>query len=174
MAGTENKGVDYAVKSLFEGAKWVLTPSKWSNNEGMETLKEIINILGATTIIADPYDHDKAVALISHMPLLLSQALYGLIYNYKDKKIGELALNLAASGFRDTTRLAATNPELAKDMLSGNKQNIYESVEDFKFYLDFMQNNLDSNQNEFFKLLEEIASNRGKMYSLEGKNILYK
>ena len=99
MAGTENKGIDFAADNLFEGAKWVLTPSKWSKKEDMHILEKLIGNLGAKPIIADPYEHDKAVALISHLPLLLSQALFGFVYNYDDKNIQELALKASFKRF---------------------------------------------------------------------------
>ncbi|MCK7515963.1 MAG: prephenate dehydrogenase/arogenate dehydrogenase family protein [Desulfobacterales bacterium] len=116
MAGTEFKGIEKFEDNLFEGAKWVLTP-KWSQNKDVEKLEELINLMGQKTIISDPYEHDKAVTLVSHLPLLASLALFGTVDNYQNENIKELAFNLAASGFRDTTRLASSNPELSKDIL---------------------------------------------------------
>lgn len=126
MAGTEHKGLDASFETLFNGAKWVLTPSKWCSDT--QILEKIITELGAVTVIADPAEHDRAVALISHMPLLLSQALLEFVQNHSDSK---LALELAASGFKSMTRLAHTNPELAKDMLSGNKKNVLIAINEF-------------------------------------------
>lgn len=172
MAGTENKGVEYSVDNLFENAKWVLTPSKWADTEDLKKLEELVHFMGAKTILADPYDHDKAVALISHMPLLLSQALFGFISQYPDGGIRELALKLASSGFRDTTRLAATNPELAKDMLVQNKLNVREAVGDLINYLTHLDRDLNLNEEEFTDIIQKIASKRKSMYSPDGKNIL--
>lgn len=171
MAGTENTGIDYAVDNLFEGAKWVLTPSRWSGTEDIRRLEELTSLLGAKSIIADSYQHDKAVTLISHLPLLLSQSLFGMVSDYPDKNIKELALKLAASGFRDTTRLAATNPELAKDILLKNKAYIREAVNGLKDYLTELDKNLDLNENEFINPIKNLASKRKDMYSPEGKNI---
>ncbi|OGI17320.1 MAG: hypothetical protein A2287_09145 [Candidatus Melainabacteria bacterium RIFOXYA12_FULL_32_12] len=171
MAGTENTGIDYAVDDLFEGAKWVLTPSKWSDTEDIRELQELTRLLGAKPIIADSYQHDKAVTLISHLPLLFSQSLFGMVNNYPDENIKNLALNLAASGFRDTTRLAATNPELAKDILLENKAYIREAVNDLKDYLTQLDKNLDLNEEEFMNLVKNLAFQRKSLYSPEGKNI---
>lgn len=171
MAGTENKGIEAASDDLFDGTKWVLTPSKWSKPEDIKKLGNLINILGAKTIITDPYKHDKAVALISHLPLLISQAIFGMVSDYPDKDVGELALKLAASGFRDTTRLAATNPELAKDILLKNKTFIRETIIDLKDYLAQLDKNLDLKEKDFIELVENYAIKRKKMYSSEGKNI---
>ncbi|EKE04616.1 MAG: arogenate dehydrogenase [uncultured bacterium] len=170
MAGTENTGIDYAVDNLFEGAKWVLTPSRWSGAEDIRRLEELTSLIGAKSIIADAYEHDKAVTLISHLPLLLSQSLFGMVSDYPDENIKELALKLAASGFRDTTRLAATNPELAKDILLKNKAYIREAVNGLKDYLTELDKALDLNEEEFMNLVKSLASKRKDMYSPEGKN----
>lgn len=126
MAGTEHKGLDASFETLYKGAKWVLTPSRWCSDTSL--LEEIIVKLGAKPIIADPHKHDKAVALISHMPLFLSQALLNFV---KDHPEADLAMELAASGFASMTRLAKTNPELATDMLSCNKLNIDSALKEF-------------------------------------------
>ena len=172
MAGTENKGLDGSLENLFEGAKWVLTPSKWSDQEDLIKLSFVIEKLGAKIVITDPVQHDKAVALISHMPLFLSQSLFGMVESYPNKDVSELALVLAASGFRDMTRLAATNPELSKDMLTKNKANVLEAVKELRKYLDEFEKELTENEENFVKTIENIASQRKKMYSPEGKNLL--
>jgi prephenate dehydrogenase len=172
MAGTENKGLDASFENLFEGAKWVLTPSKWSTQEDLNNLSSVIEKLGAKIIIADPLQHDKAAALISHTPLLLSQAIFGMVDDYPDKNISELAMILAAGGFRDMTRLVSTNPELSSDMLFQNKANVIEAVREFKKYLDELEKELMDNEENFVKFSEKLASKRKKMYSAEGKNIL--
>ena len=172
MAGTEHKGIDFALDNLFDGAKWVLTPSKWTNAQEVQKLEKLIINLGAKPILADPYEHDKAVALISHLPLLLSQALFGFVSDYPDKNVGYLALKLAASGFRDTTRLAATNPELAKDMLIENKANVLEAVKSLKLYLSSLDSILEVNEDGFVELTKALAESRKNMYSETGINIL--
>jgi len=172
MSGTENKGLNASYENLFEGAKWVLTPSKWSNQENLIKLSSVIEKLGAKIVITDPVLHDKAVALISHMPLFLSQSLFGTVENYPDKDVSELAFILASSGFRDMTRLASTNPELSKDMLIQNKENIIMAVKELKKYLGELEKELIENEENFVKTIEKTASQRKQMYSPEGKNVL--
>ncbi|MFH0702688.1 MAG: prephenate dehydrogenase/arogenate dehydrogenase family protein [bacterium] len=171
MAGSENKGIEQSSENLFEEAKWVLTPSKWTNIEYMQELEGLIHYLGAKPIFADSYEHDKAVTLISHMPLILSQSLFGFLDSYPDENIKELALKLAASGFRDTTRLAATNPELAKDMLLKNKINIRDEIKKLKDYLIQLDENLDLEEEKFIDLIKNLAFKRKNMYSINGRNI---
>lgn len=170
MSGTENKGLESSFAELFEGAKWVLTPSKWATLEDMHTLAAIIKQLGAETITADPLEHDRAVALISHMPLLLSQALYSLVAGYPEEGVRELAMQLAASGFRDMTRIAATNPELTLDMLSENKENIVSALEKLIMQAGSLSTLLD-NRESYSVVSRKIADSRRMLYSPDGKNI---
>ena len=118
MAGTENSGWESSFAELFEGAKWVITPVEGALKEDLALLESVINSLGAKVVITTPEEHDKAVALISHMPLVIAQAL---CENIKDNK---LAQELASSGFRDTTRLALSNTQMASDMIELNRENI--------------------------------------------------
>lgn len=101
MAGTEHQGFENSMEGLFRGRKWVVTPV-WGNDE---TLISIIEKLGATPVVTTPEKHDEAVALISHMPMLVAQAIF------KTASDNELALEIASSGFRDMTRLAMSNVE---------------------------------------------------------------
>lgn len=171
MAGTEYQGVDYAVDNLFIGAKWILTPSRFADQTSVDKLSDILKITGADIIFAEPEAHDKAVALISHFPLLLSQALFTLVNNYPDNSIKTLALRLASSGFRDTTRLAATNPELAKDMLLDNRHNVQDVAKHLQIVLNSMIYDLNCNENSFIDHIKDISSDRRKLYSSDGKNI---
>ena len=75
MAGTEHSGFEASFAQLFDGAKWVITPSETSCDEKVKTLVEIIEKTGAQTIFAGAQEHDRAAALISHMPMLIAQAL---------------------------------------------------------------------------------------------------
>ena len=116
MAGTENKGFENSFEGLFKGAKWVIT------GEENALLTEIINYLGAKPVFTTPQEHDKAVAMISHMPMVIAQAL---MLAAKDNP---LALEIASSGFRDMTRLAMSNEEMACDMVSMNSSNIEQAI----------------------------------------------
>ena len=119
MAGTENQGYDSSFAELFKGAKWVITTEK---NSSTNKLEEIIRELGAQPIYTTAEEHDKAVALISHLPMVISQALF------KTASKDEFALKIASSGFRDTTRLAMSNIEMACDMVEMNSDNIENSL----------------------------------------------
>lgn len=160
MAGTELNGYDASFKELFIGAKWVLTPSDNINDEDITIVGNIIKQTGAEVVITDAKEHDEAVALISHMPLIVSQALF---YSAQSNT---LALKLASSGFRDMTRLSTSNLEMANDMQTYNSANINDAIEKLISSINLLQKTKD------FKILSDIKTNRSKMYSSEGKNIL--
>lgn len=157
MAGTENSGYEASFDGLFKGAKWVLTPYDYDN---LDTITEIIESLGAIPIIADAKEHDIAVAMISHLPMYISQCLFAMA------KDNQLAMKLAASGFRDTTRIAGTNLTLAKDMLKFNRENIDFSAKEFQNIFENLKNNYTDD------VLLPIQQKRRNMYSQDGKNLL--
>ena len=158
MAGTAQSGFDAGFKELFEGAKWVLCPSKNVEESDIEKAKTVIKQTGASTIFADPKEHDFAVALISHAPMYISQAIFETIKNNK------LAKQLASSGFRDMTRLAMSNTKMAEDMLSYNGKNI-------DIALNSLKNACEDLKENYRQKIEIIAKEREKMYSKDGKNI---
>ncbi len=162
MAGTEFSGYEASFKELFEGAKWVLTPSANAEEKDINIAEQIIKKTGAQVIITNAKDHDEAAALISHMPLLAAQALF------KTASDNQLALILASSGFRDMTRLALSNLQMAQDMREYNCHNIKRSIEKFKNELDFLSKTKEYNT------FSDIKTMREKMYSEEGKNIYTK
>jgi len=123
MAGTEHKGFENSLEGLFKGAKWVIIRGKDAKRRRCEAvLEEVINYLGADTVYMTADEHDEAVAMISHMPMLISQALM------LAAKENPLAIKIASSGFRDMTRLAMSNEEMANDMVTMNHQNIEQAV----------------------------------------------
>lgn len=160
MAGTEFSGYDNSFKELFKGAKWVLTPSDDIKKEDVDKISRIIELTGAKIIITDAKEHDEAVALISHMPLMLAQILFDCVRD------NDLALKLASSGFRDMTRLAASNLEMATDMRKYNNDNIEIAFDKLIVSLNKIKNANDS------ELLMQLKNMRLRMYSDDGKNIL--
>lgn len=158
MAGTAESGFDAGFKELFEGAKWVICPSENVNESDIEKAKKVIKQTGAEILKADAKEHDYAVALISHAPMYISQAIFNMI------KDNDLAKKLASSGFRDMTRLAMSNTQMAQDMLNYNDENISNALGVFGQSMAYLQYN-------YKEKIEEIAKERKKMYSPDGKNI---
>lgn len=159
LAGTEFAGFDYSFESIFQGTKWVLTPFENVEKSDIKKLTDIIEVLGAKPIFANPEEHDEAVALISHMPMLISQALF------KTAQDNPLAMKLASSGFRDMTRLAMSTEDMAADMIDLNSKNIQNSL--LKLYSSVGE----LLSADYESQIREIKKERQIMY-INGKNIL--
>lgn len=149
MAGTEHKGFENSFEGLFKGAKWVITPCFGESQE----LVEIIKKLGAAPVITTPDKHDEAAAMISHMPMVISQALF------LAASVNPLALEIASSGFRDMTRLAMSNEEMACDMVKMNAGNIEHSI--LKLYKAVG----DLTSGNYPQIIKQIKSQRSKMFT---------
>ena len=160
MAGTEFKGFEHSFKELFEGAKWVVCNRGLAQekNNSLAELIFVIEQMGAEVVFADAKEHDEAVAMISHMPMVVAQALFKTIADNK------LALKLASSGFRDMTRLALSNEEMAVDMVNMNHKNIEQAI--LKFYSSVG----DLIGKNYANEISDIKTKRQNMYNKEGKN----
>jgi prephenate dehydrogenase len=117
MGGSERSGPDHASASVLDGAVWVLDEA--AAPEALERMEAWVSELGARPVRLDAERHDRLVAVVSHLPQVASTALMGLA---AAEEAGEPEiLLLAAGGFRDLTRLAASNPRLWSDILLANR-----------------------------------------------------
>lgn len=118
MAGKTEFGPNAAEAGLFQGARWVVVPSRTAAHEAIETVRGLALTLGAEPLFMDAEEHDSYVAAISHVPMVAAQALFKLARS--SEAWPELSL-LAAGGFRDTTRLTGTDDQMALDILRTNR-----------------------------------------------------
>lgn len=125
MAGRELDGAEAAQADLFAGKSWVITPLKATSNESVLLTRELIEALGAKVIQMDISDHDLAVAALSHLPQIVASLLAGQLTSLdsSNEKAKEY-FNLAGSGILDTTRIAASNPNLWIEILKLNQEAI--------------------------------------------------
>ena len=125
MAGTAEAGVEAGVPGLFQGRPWVITPSGQEQPADVEMARALAAELGSCVLECDPADHDRAVAFISHMPVLVSAAL--LQSAAAAQPLGLLQA-LASSGFADTTRIGGGNPELGSLMARCNREAVQQAL----------------------------------------------
>lgn len=121
MAGKEASGIEAADPSLFRGCMYCLTPKRGTAQETIDIIRDMVTAIGAFPIDIDPAEHDKLVAGISHLPMLLSVALVLATTRSPD---WDKMSRLAASGYGDMTRLASGSPEMHADICLTNKHNI--------------------------------------------------
>lgn len=129
MAGKERQGIDAADAELFRGKPWVISPAVDASDGAIHLVVGLAQAAGAEPMFMDAEEHDSYVAAISHLPLVLSSALFSMAFG--SAAWPELAA-LASSGFRDTTRLASGSPEMAHDIMTTNRENVLHWIDRFE------------------------------------------
>src|SRR5690606_29838374 len=119
MAGSERAGIDAADPYLFENAVYVLTPGGAGDPLGLQRMRWLVGLLGAHPLVMTPEEHDRAVAVTSHLPHAVAAAL--VLALVREGAALPAAFQLAAGGFRDTTRIASGNPSLWRDICLSNR-----------------------------------------------------
>ncbi|MHC3475113.1 prephenate dehydrogenase [Streptomyces sp. 7R007] len=115
MSGREKSGPLAATGDLFEGRPWVLTPTRDTDTEVLNLVLELVSHCRAVPVVMDADAHDRAVALVSHMPHLVSSMVAARLQHAE-----EAAVRLCGQGIRDVTRIAASDPAMWIDILSAN------------------------------------------------------
>ena len=144
MAGNSESGLDAAVSELFVNRPYVLTPVESTPVKAVETVIEIIQPLQCHIYHCSPDDHDRAVAWISHLPVMVSASLIAACMKESDSKVLDLAQKFASSGFRDTSRVGGGNPELGTMMAKYNKQALARSLHAYREQLDQIIQDIES------------------------------
>ncbi len=139
MAGTAKAGVEAGTKNLFNQRPWISTPEESTDNEALEIVHQLALSLGSQWITAKAEMHDQAVALISHLPVLVSAALLKTIRNEENSSLLALAKDLASSGFADTTRVGGGNPKLGTAMMSNNTAEILRAITSYRSSLEAIE-----------------------------------
>ncbi|MER8182415.1 prephenate dehydrogenase [Kitasatospora sp. NPDC094015] len=125
MAGRERSGPLAARADLFEGRPWVLTPTADTDTATLNVVLELVALCGAVPVVMDAAAHDRAVALVSHAPQLLSSLVAARL-----EHADETAVRLSGQGVRDVTRIAASNPAMWVDILSANAGVVADILEE--------------------------------------------
>ncbi len=160
MAGSEKTGMAHAHADLFEAAACIITPLEESPESEIARLQQLWKALGMEVVICSPEKHDEIVAHISHLPHLLASSLC----SYLSSKEGNWK-HLAGGGLRDTTRVAAGDPTLWKQILEHNREEVLRAIDGFEIELHAIKSALLNTDS-----LELIARlERGKQYRKDFK-----
>jgi cyclohexadieny/prephenate dehydrogenase len=130
MAGREFSGPDSGIPTLFDDRWCLLAPPCGTPEAAVETIAQLWRQLGARTRIMDPVHHDKVCAMVSHLPHLLAFTICGTADDLADQTRSEV-LDFAASGFRDFTRIAASDPVMWRDIFLNNREALLEMLARF-------------------------------------------
>jgi prephenate dehydrogenase len=125
MTGSERHGIEAADGELFRDAHWVLTPTSVTASESYAVVAGLVTMLGARPVALDPSSHDALVARLSHLPQLAASAIVELAAGAGDRTA---LLGLAGPGFRDVTRIAASDPDLWVAVIKANTKAVVDSL----------------------------------------------
>ena len=138
VAGTEHSGPEAGFDTLFEGRWCVLTPARETAAEAVERVAELWRRAGSKIEIMDANHHDKVMAITSHLPHLIAYTIVGTATDLEESARAEV-IKFSASGFRDFTRIAASDPVMWRDIFLNNQEAVLEMLGRFSEDLTALQ-----------------------------------
>ena len=151
VAGTEKSGPANGFDTLFEGRWYIVTPSFRSTEEAVEKVSELWAAARMKVDKMTPEHHDKVMAAVSHLPHLIAYSIVGTVSDLEGYEKQEI-IKYSASGFRDFTRIAGSDPTMWRDMFLNNKETILELIQRFVEDLIALERNIRWNEGD--KLFE--------------------
>jgi prephenate dehydrogenase len=159
IAGAEKSGAAAAMADLYQGKKVVLAPLPENSPACVARVRQAWEACGAVVSELTPEEHDGVFAAVSHLPHLLS---FALVHDLAQRDNKDLLLSFAASGFRDFTRIAASSPEMWRDISLANRDALLQEVKRYadELYVihQALQNNDAAKLEEIFSLAREVRS----------------
>ena len=160
IAGGEQSGAAAARADLYQSKKVVLTPLPENSVESVARVRLAWELCGASINILIPQQHDEVFAAVSHLPHLLS---FVLVNDLAQRANRDVLLSFAASGFRDFTRIAASSPEMWRDICLANRKALLHEVQQYADELYKVYQALEKSDaaklEEIFRLASEVRSN---------------
>jgi prephenate dehydrogenase len=155
IAGKEVAGVGHADATLYNGRQVILTPIPQTPLELVQKATDVWSAIGSQVLRMTPENHDAAFAAVSHLPHLLAFAYFSSVAG---QPAGKDFLSLAGPGFRDFTRIAASDPTVWRDILLSNREELLKQSQRFRHSLDAMEHVLLSANGEALEDLIRAAS----------------
>lgn len=155
ITGKEVAGVDHADAQLYSGRQVILTPLPQTNVKLLQKATDVWSAIGCQVLKMSPENHDAAFAAVSHLPHLLAFAYFSSIFK---QPAGKDFLSLAGPGFRDFTRIAASDPAVWRDVLMANKEEVLKQSARFRHTLDALEHVMKTGNAEALEDLIRSAS----------------
>lgn len=160
VAGTEKSGPEAGFLELFEGRWCILTPGKFATPEALEKISEMWRAAKMKIDTMTPEHHDKVMAAVSHLPHLIAFSIVGTVADLEGYEQQEI-IKYSASGFRDFTRIAGSDPTMWRDILLNNKETILELIQRFVEDLIALERNIRWDEgNKLFELFSRTQKIR--------------
>ncbi|MFO1271607.1 MAG: prephenate dehydrogenase/arogenate dehydrogenase family protein [Rubrivivax sp.] len=162
IAGKEQAGIAHADAALYSGRQVILTPLAQTAPDLVQKATDVWSAIGAQVLKMSPENHDAAFAAVSHLPHLLAFAYFNAVVN---QPAGKDFLSLAGPGFRDFTRIAASSPEMWRDVLVANREEILKQSQRFRHALDSLEHVMKSgNVDALEDLIRSAAEGRANWH----------
>ena len=145
IAGTEKSGAGAAFASLFDAHKLILTPAPETDSRAIKAVSAMWKLAGMRVISMSATDHDRVFALVSHLPHLLAFALVNQIAGYAD---GPALFSHTGGGFRDSTRIAGSSPEMWRDVCLANRDVLLSALDDHLGELERLRGMLEASDGQ--------------------------
>lgn len=130
IAGKEKTGVAAGTDQLFKGARCILTPTKRTDATALERVRQLWEEAGSIILTMDPHLHDQILGAVSHLPHVAAFALMNALSELRDQALPSLDLaGHSGGGLRDTTRIAASSPEMWRDIFLWNRENVVAYID---------------------------------------------
>ena len=130
IAGKEKTGVAAGTDQLFKGARCILTPTKHTDATALERVRQLWEEAGSIILTMDPHLHDQILGAVSHLPHVAAFALMNALSELRDQALPSLDLaGHSGGGLRDTTRIAASSPEMWRDIFLWNRENVVAYID---------------------------------------------
>ena len=129
IAGSDRSGVQHAQTTLFDGRRVIVTPLEGNPSRFIDAATQVWEALGGVVSVMSPAEHDAAFAAVSHLPHLLA---FAYVYAVARQPHGASFLQLAGPGFRDFTRIAASDPTMWRDVFQANSAEVLQQLQMFK------------------------------------------
>jgi prephenate dehydrogenase len=165
MAGTEGEGVASARPDLFDGALWILSPTKSTSSDAYRQVNSLVAKLGAQTLALEPGEHDRLVALVSHLPYAIATALMTLAASEGDARL----FRAAAGSFRDVTRTAGSNPRVWRDIFTTNRDAVLRELDQFSASLATLRATVADGRWDDFDALVGAAREARRSFPVKGE-----
>ncbi len=162
IAGKEKSRVKAASHMLFEGTKCILTPTKKTDASALKKIKALWRAVGAEVVLMDPMLHDKVLGAVSHLP---HAAAYSIVNTVAEiKKDGNNFIAFSGGGFKDFTRIAASSPEMWRDIFLSNRENLVNMISRYQKNLEKLKRYIkDKDSKRLIKELEKAKAVRDRL-----------
>lgn len=151
MAGTEKSGPEHMVMGIYSNAAVFVVPPEKAKEEDVLRIEKMWQNLGSHTLRITAKEHDSLVAHTSHVPHIISSALALSVLDAETPDLREMRFSGAASGFRDTIRVAASSPKMWREILSHNRKAVLEALDDHEKRYQKMRKMIEDNDFDAFE-----------------------